>query len=55
MKITKTQIYVIAGALGLTIGAIVGRYIYLNNTEETDGIKNYTPDVEYAITHGENK
>jgi len=55
MKLTKLQIYIIAATFGLGIGAIIGSYIYINNVEQTEGVKNYTPDVEYAITHGENK
>jgi len=54
MKLTRTQIYIIAGALGITIGAIIGRYVYINNAEESEGVENYTPEVRRAITEGEN-
>ena len=54
MNISKKNIYIIAGIIGLSIGAIVGRYIYINNVEESEGIQNYTPQVKNEITNGEN-
>lgn len=55
MKLTKTQIYIIAGAVGIVIGAVIGRYVYINNTEVTEGQQNYTPEVAYEIKHGVKK
>lgn len=53
MNISKKNIYIIAAVIGVSIGAIVARYVYIRHAEEKDGVQNYTPDVEKAITTGE--
>jgi hypothetical protein len=53
MNISRKNIYIISAIIGLSIGAIIGRYVYINNVEEEEGVRNYTPDVEKAITNGE--
>jgi hypothetical protein len=51
MNISRKSIYIIAGIIGLSVGAIIGRYVYINNAEEEEGIQNYTPQVKQEITN----
>lgn len=53
MNISRKNIYIISAIVGLSIGAIIGRYVYINNAEEEEGIENYTPQVQKEITSGE--
>lgn len=47
----KKKIYWVVGIIGLSIGSILGRYIYLNYVESKEGAQNFTPDVMEEITN----
>jgi hypothetical protein len=49
----KKKIYWVVGIIGLSIGSIIGRYIYLNNIEAKQGGENFTPDVMEEITNNQ--
>ena len=49
----KKKIYWVVGIIGLSIGSIIGRYIYLNNVEAKQGGENFTPDVMEEITNNQ--
>jgi hypothetical protein len=49
---TKKNIYVTAGIVGLAIGGIVGRFVYLNNVEVYEAQKNINPQSIDEVTNG---
>jgi hypothetical protein len=49
---TKKNIYITAGIVGLAIGGIVGRFVYLNNAEVYEVEKNLTPKAIDEVTNG---
>jgi hypothetical protein len=42
----------IIGLAGVSIGAIIGRIIYLNYAEAKEAQQNFTPEAKYDITNG---
>lgn len=48
---TKKNIYITAGIVGLAIGGIVGRFVYLNNAEVYEAQKNITPEAIDEVTN----
>jgi len=49
----KKKIYWVVGIIGLSIGSIIGRFIYLNNVESVQGGENFTPEVIDEITNSQ--
>ena len=49
----KKKIYWVVGIIGLSIGSIIGRFIYLNNVESKQGGENFTPEVIDEITNSQ--
>lgn len=49
---TKKNIYVTAGVVGLVIGGIIARFVYINNVEVYEAQKNINPESIDEVTNG---